>query len=136
VSKDGKQFENALNEAIKHVFGKGLVSVEVVNVPEGKTIEEVMTERGYKQKPEEVPRDDNADLCPICGKVHASGSQTEHHRQGALRTIEKRIEATKEMVDLWQKMHDSISTPLGERQPLHTLNEIMLAKRIHDLQRI
>ncbi len=123
--------------------------VEVVAVPEGKTIEDVMRARGYHPE---------GKACEGCGQVHGymndEGSiigafedkdhpvddakvkakqRTEATREKALQAVRRRMANTLETYEVLKKLEASISLPDEKRTAMALLQEILLIKKLEEL---
>jgi hypothetical protein len=101
-----------LQDLVKELFGG---SVEVIEVPAGKTIEDVVRER-------EAPATNPA---PTPGDIARDGA-----RQHALTALRKHMAEILERYDMLKQLEKSIATPDAQRTPKHALNEILLSLKL------
>jgi hypothetical protein len=95
---------------VKEIFGG---SVEVIEVPAGKTIEDVVRER---EAPATNPAPDNA--------------ARDEARQNALKAVRKAQADMLRRYDLLKELEQSIATPESERTHAHTIREVILSLQL------
>lgn len=138
-----------MGDIVSKLFGGTEVDVEVVKVPEGKTIEEVMAERGWKP---------DGDACEGCGLHHefinAEGTKGLAFPEGeddkpvpkeastfaerkakALSSVREKQAHALKMYDLLKDMERSIAASEQKRDMGTTLAEIVMMLEIKTLAR-
>lgn len=137
-----------MGDIVSKLFGGTEVDVEVVKVPEGKTIEEVMAERGWKP---------DGDACEGCGLHHefinAEGTKGlafpegeddkpepeadsfEARKAKALSSVREKQAHALKMYDLLKDMERSIAASEQKRDMGDTLAEVVMMLEIKALAR-
>ena len=92
-----------LGRIIGEALGGG-VDVEVIKVPHGQTLEDVIDER--------------------------RGESVEAKQAKAIRAIDERIAHLQQVIDKLRSLQTSIAQPMEERKPTQTMEEVMLALNI------
>jgi len=120
-------------QKLAEVIGKmlGADTAEIIRIPEGQTIEDVIKARGLVKDPE-------GEVCESCGVTHAyvkaedlekpKGKEDQQVR--AVASLNKRIAQVQEGIFKLIKLRDSIATPVAEREDLQTLDEMVLAMEL------
>ena len=125
-------------QKLADLIGKALGAdqAEIVRVPEGKTIEDVIRERHLKPAPDAQP-------CANCGEIHEfvedeseepEEKLTSSEKQArAVASLNKRIAQIEEGVVLLRKLRDSTAMPVSERKPLQIIEDIATAFELRKL---
>ena len=136
--------EEVIKNLIKQVLGADAdVDIEVVKVPEGKTIEQVMAERGFKP---------SAEPCAGCGQHHEfigpNGEHTFAHgdeetqaektgfkekRAKALEGVRRKQAEVLRMYDLLKELEKSIAQKEKDRDIMDLMNEVSLFAQIRQI---
>lgn len=117
-----------LAQQIEAALG-GKVSVQHMHVPEGSSLETELKKRA------------DPNWCEECHEVHGDNeaqtvkSDSDDRQLKAIAALNREIARHEKWIDVAKKLRSSIATPMDKRTPLQTLDEMMLAAEMSNLER-